>query len=490
MTDARSAKVGKGARVWVGVLTAAAVLGAQPADEVVGLAVTSNLLHSPAVSAHLIDVTVAEGVVTLDGSVSNLLSRDRARRIAAGIRGVKAVINELEIRPVARSDADILADIELALALDPATESYEVDVSIADGAVTLSGTVDSWAERRLAATVVKGVKGVRNLKNDIDVSAGEQRPDVEIRADVRRRLEADPFVNHATIDVVVDEGVVTLSGTVPTPAEKGRAALNARVAGSRDVRTQQLEVKLTDTGSMRRESEAVVLADSAVIGAIRQILRGAPRTAPFDLTVSMDSGIVVLQGVVDNLMAKKAALRYAGDIVGVSRIEEEIKVRPAGTHPVKEMEANANYVLAWDPVVERHELSVDVRNGKAYLYGGVDSHYERRRAEDIVARIPGVVDVDNRLVVSPVEWRWRSDSAITERVVDEFRWDWRVDHEDIDVRVEDGVVKLRGDVESRGELKAVVENAFDAGARFVTSRLDLIGMRYFRVHHSRGDITL
>jgi osmotically-inducible protein OsmY len=472
------------------VLALVVLARALPREETVASAVRRNLRHSEAVAAHLLDVSAKEGIVTLRGTVGNLLARDRALDIAAGIRGVTAVVDELEVKPVDRSDAEIRADVTLAVVLDPATDSYEIDVSVDKGTVTLTGTVDSWAERRLAATVAKGVKGVRELENRIEIEPKEARPDAEVEAEVRRRLKADPFVSEGSVHVSVDSGIVSLSGRVVSLAEKARAGMDARVAGCREVDMEGLNVALRGESTMERETAAVILADSTIAATIRTLLRDDPRTREFDLRVAVESGVVTLEGVVGNLKAKSAARRDAAGVIGVSRVDNRIKVRPEGPHATKEIEANANYVLAWDPVVERHELSVDVRNGKAFLYGAVDSDYERRRAGDIVSRVPGVVEVDNRLVVNPIEWRWKSDEAIAREAQEELRWDWRVDEGDVEVSVDDGVAKLEGEVASRSELHAAVENAFDAGARIVTSRLDLKGMRYFRVYHTRGDVRL
>lgn len=82
--------------------TAAAVTHLSDAD--IAAAVESELRTDPAVSANLIDVATLSGVVTLSGRVPNLLSRQRAVRIAESVKGVRAVVNTLQVVPPLRSD--------------------------------------------------------------------------------------------------------------------------------------------------------------------------------------------------------------------------------------------------------------------------------------------------------------------------------------------------------------------------------------------------
>lgn len=95
-------------------------------DSGITTAVENDLLIDQMVSSHLIDVSTIDGVVTLSGSVDDFLSKERAVAIAKSIRGVKAVVDTLQVKSAPRTDAQIRADIDRALARDPATDSYEV----------------------------------------------------------------------------------------------------------------------------------------------------------------------------------------------------------------------------------------------------------------------------------------------------------------------------------------------------------------------------
>jgi osmotically-inducible protein OsmY len=112
-------------------------------DEDIILAVENELLFDEGVSSHLIDVETSNGIVTLSGSVDNILAKERALHITESVRGVRAVVNRMIVNPISRTDEQIRMDVENALLFDSATESYEIDVMVKDGTVTLEGTVDS-----------------------------------------------------------------------------------------------------------------------------------------------------------------------------------------------------------------------------------------------------------------------------------------------------------------------------------------------------------
>src|ERR1039458_462470 len=115
-----------------------------------------------------VDVSTSQGIVTLSGSASNLLAKERAVKIAESLRGVRGVIDRITVTPVSRPDTDIRKDILTALTQDPATESYQVPVSVQAAVVTLTGSVGSYPEKQLAARIAKGVKGVKEVRNDVN----------------------------------------------------------------------------------------------------------------------------------------------------------------------------------------------------------------------------------------------------------------------------------------------------------------------------------
>lgn len=105
--------------VWV---IAASATNIKDAD--IPLAVDTQLENDDDLQAHQIDVRTENGIVSLNGSVPHLLVLERAGEIATMVKGVRSVINRIEIRPVLRTDDGIRTDVELALLADPATNFF------------------------------------------------------------------------------------------------------------------------------------------------------------------------------------------------------------------------------------------------------------------------------------------------------------------------------------------------------------------------------
>jgi len=105
------------------------------------------------VPSDAIEMETSEGIVTLSGSVNNILAKDRAQRITEMVKGVRAVVNTINVSSSGQSDIEISGHVSAALAADPATESWEINSTVNNGMVTLTGNVDSWQEKQLAAKV-------------------------------------------------------------------------------------------------------------------------------------------------------------------------------------------------------------------------------------------------------------------------------------------------------------------------------------------------
>lgn len=198
-------------------------------DKDITNAVDSELLLNATTPSYLIDVTTNDGIVTLSGSVSNILARDRAVKIARTVKGVRGVVDLVEVDAPYRSNQNLEKDVENALLADPATDSYEIKVAALNGHVTLSGKVDSWQEKQLSEYVTKGVRGVKGVNNDIRIEYSAIRSDYEIKEDIKQSMKNDIRIDDAMIDISVEDGKVELSGIVGSANEKSLAYPGPRV---------------------------------------------------------------------------------------------------------------------------------------------------------------------------------------------------------------------------------------------------------------------
>lgn len=85
---------------------------------------------------------------------------------------------DLSGEPPRRADEDIRRDIETALFYDDLVRSYEVQVAVQDGVVTLTGTVDDDTAIWRSVEHAKAVPGVRDVRNDLQVRTGANPPEV------------------------------------------------------------------------------------------------------------------------------------------------------------------------------------------------------------------------------------------------------------------------------------------------------------------------
>jgi osmotically-inducible protein OsmY len=484
----------------VGLLTAASGVAAKPDlnDTAITDAVEDELMIDPGVPSYAIDVATRAGVVTLTGRVGNILAKDRAGYIAETVKGVRAVVNRVEVSPaLALSDQDIRKEVLQALVEDPATDSYEVQVTVNGQRVQLAGTVDSWAERELCETVAKGVKGVAAVDNLIVVDYKTPRADSEIEQDIEQRLRWNALVDDGLIEVAVTGGKVSLSGTVGSAAEKRHARADAFVAGVKAVDDSKLEVARWARDKDLRKNK-YVYKDEQIRKAIKDAWMYDPRLSFFDVRADVKDGVATLRGEVGNVRAKQAAAQDARNTVGVQRVKNRIDVKPEKKLSDAEIKNRILGALTRDPLLGPYEVSVNVNSGTAALHGSVDSAYERRRAENVASGVQGVTYVDNRLNVErfemlpyeryaydpyPYTYRWyrptgrhqyKSDSRLKGDIEDELWWSPYVDEEQVTVEVDSGHAHLTGSVDSWSEYQAATNNAFDAGAVGVNNDLAVV----------------
>jgi osmotically-inducible protein OsmY len=440
-------------------------------DQRIVYAIEHEMLDDDGVDVNRIEVSATDGIVMLTGTVEHILAKQRATAIAEGTVGVRSVVNRIDVEPdVAVDDAALARAVTDALYLNPATERYEVEVAAESGAVTLEGVVDSWHEQQLCVIVAKGVKGVREVRDEIEIHYDRSRGDDEIRSEIEAFLANDVGVDDMLIEVDVEDGRVTLRGSVGSLVEKSRAVHDSWVTGVNTVDARGLEVVPWIRDEMRRTSLYEGRTDTEIQTAVEDAFRLDPRVSEFDPTVDVIERNVILTGTVDNLQASRAAEQDAKNTLGVLRVKNHIKVRPRECVPDLELEQRVRRALSVDVYVDRIDVSVHADGGRVYLSGKVNNSFERSHAGVVAAGVKGVVTVTNDL---DYEHRWNPapDWEIREDVRDHLLWSPFVDAEQVEVSVDDGVVTLTGVVDTWTERAAAEINAWDGGAKDVRNHL-------------------
>ena len=201
-------------------------------------AVESELSYDPLVDDADISVKNINGDVALNGTVPSYPQYLEAAAAARRVAGVKNLQNHLEVvLPPGdyRDDAMLTTTANNALTLN-ITVPDGVEATAKDGNLTLTGTVSYGAERTAAEQAVTYLTGVRNVRDDIDISTDADPVDVTFN--VQDALDRYALIPDDS-DVTVDTGgnTVTLTGHVRTWAEHDTAVDAAwRATGVYDVR--------------------------------------------------------------------------------------------------------------------------------------------------------------------------------------------------------------------------------------------------------------
>lgn len=440
-------------------------------DNLVETAIETDLVLDAFVSPHLIDLEVKGGIVTITGFVDNILAKERTVRIAESVKGVKGVIDKVRVSPVFRKDTDIRKDAMKALRNDPSTDHFDIKVLVDEGAITLKGKVDSWAEKTLAERVVQGTRGVREVVNKIEVRETTARSDAEIKAEIEKMLDYDIYLSGSDIKVNVSNSKVTLRGVVGSARLSSLAEKKSRVEGVSSVKND-LSVQAWSGDITKRDEyiENLIKDDGKLRSALQTVWRHDPRLKTFRLSADIKNGVATLEGEVNNLRAKIAAQDDALNTVGIWRIKNNIKVRPVIKTTDAKIARETMKALSMEPLINPYRINAVVLNKKLYLYGRVHNPYEKLYVERVASAVPGIVEIENNIALA-YKWEWKSDKAIEDDIKDQIFWSFLVDSDDIGVNVKEGIVTLKGKVGGRLEHRAVIRNAFEGGAKKVRDRL-------------------
>ena len=186
--------------------------------------VMAALKWDPSIDPTNIGLAVDNGVVTLRGRVRSFWEKSAAERDVLAVYGVKAVANDLDVRmgpEQQRSDTDIAKAAVAALRWSAPVPDEKISVAVADGWITLSGTVDWEYQRSAAARAVRDLLGVRGVTNTIGLQPHVSVTDV--KAKIESALKRNAEVDARRIAVSTSDGKVTLSGNVHSWFEREQA---------------------------------------------------------------------------------------------------------------------------------------------------------------------------------------------------------------------------------------------------------------------------
>jgi osmotically-inducible protein OsmY len=195
-------------------------------DEDIQREVLRELKWDAEVAPNEIGVAVTNGVVTLTGWVDTFSKKWAAERAALRVRGVKAVVNSIEVRLAPsheQADVDLAQSVARALEMDSLVPDDMVKVSVSGGWVTLRGEVDWDYQRREAQRVVRNLTGVKGVSNLITVRPRTGPSPDELKKKIEDALVRTAETDAERIRVTTEGSKVILTGSVRSWAERREA---------------------------------------------------------------------------------------------------------------------------------------------------------------------------------------------------------------------------------------------------------------------------
>jgi osmotically-inducible protein OsmY len=182
--------------------------------------VLDELGWEPSIDAAQIGVIAKEGVITLTGHLPVYSAKHTAEEVAKRVHGVRAVANQIEVRP---SDEHVWDDEQMAAAAvhalqwDAKVPDTEITVSVEDGHIRAEGTVERRYQKLAVDRVLRHLRGARGLTNNIQVIP--KLPISEVKSALEAAFLRSSVIDSKKLSVEAEDSTVTITGDVHSYSE-------------------------------------------------------------------------------------------------------------------------------------------------------------------------------------------------------------------------------------------------------------------------------
>lgn len=324
------------------------------------------------------------------------------------------------------------------------------------------------------------------LCSAFSLSARAEKQDAWVTTQTKLALWTTSGISSSEVEVDTVGGIVTLHGKVSSAADKASAEREAhKIEGVKSVRN------LLQVVPDKRE-QAVTKNDKEIKDSVEAALKAQPSLADIKVK-SVNAGVVLLAGTVDDLGEQERAVRCAFGVRGVHRVASEIKgstdqiyldgdvetgmpaAHKPATSPMRDgwTTTEVKLRLMANEKIASTDVNVDTRDRVVTLFGIVPSATAKAAAESEARRVTGVTRVVNDLQIVPSSEKSlvKTEDKEVERQVRQAI-DARAELRGVSVMVKGGAVRLTGSVASRMDrLEASTVSRSQRGVRFVDNAL-------------------
>ena len=215
-----------------------------------------------------------------------------------------------------KNNAEIQKDVQDAIKWEPLLNAAEIGVTVKDGVVTLTGTVDSYSKKTEAEDAAKNVAGVTAVIEKIEINYNTgwgKKDDNEIATEVVSALKWNWRIPSADVKVKVEDGWITLTGELQWNYQK-EAAKDAvkNLLGVMGVANNITIKSGTQDQIEKRDIESALRRNCSIHAE--------------NITVRTSNHKATLTGTVDSWYQKNEAARMAWNAPGVWTVDNELVV--------------------------------------------------------------------------------------------------------------------------------------------------------------------
>ena len=214
-----------------------------------------------------------------------------------------------------KTDVELKQDVMAELAWDPSVRSTAIGVAVKDGVVTLSGHLETLADKHAAERALRRVAGVKAiaLELDVKISSDHQRSDTDIARGAEEALRWNTLVPLEAIRLTVDHGWVTLQGDVEWDYQ--------RRSVEKAVRPMMGVVGISNEITLRAGPKVTDLSRKIEQALTRQATREAKH-----IQVDVNGTTVKLSGTVHSWQERSAAQGVGWSAPGVNTVINDLLV--------------------------------------------------------------------------------------------------------------------------------------------------------------------